>query len=104
MIFYYCYIKLFYYYTIIICLLLSFFIIELLLYYYHTYIGKLKLSCDVIVVNKFPHQVIVFERTYIEKQSPDRRTAQKSSHHMIVFSLPISCWLLVFSATDYYYY
>ena len=24
-------------------------------------LGKLKLSCDVIVVNNFPHQVIVFE-------------------------------------------
>ena len=30
--------------------------------YIYIYIfGKIKLSCDVIVVNNFPHQVIVFE-------------------------------------------
>ena len=40
------------------------------------YIGKLKLSYDVIVVNLFSHQAIVFERTYINKQSPDWTTAR----------------------------
>ena len=43
-------------------------------------IGKLKLSCDVIVVSHFSHQVIVFERTHIKQQSPDRRTVK---HHHI---------------------
>ena len=29
--------------------------------------GKVKLSCDVIVVNHISHQVIVFERMHIKK-------------------------------------
>ena len=47
---------------------------------HNTLIGKLNLSCDVIVVNNLSHQVIVSERTYIKKQSPDWTTAR--NHHI----------------------
>ena len=33
------------------------------------------ISCDVIAVDHFSHQVIVFERTHIKQQSPDWKTA-----------------------------
>ena len=31
-----------------------------------SYFGKSNLSCDVIVVNHLPHQVIVFERAHLK--------------------------------------
>ena len=43
-------------------------------------VGKLNLSCDVIVVIHFSPQVIVFEWTHIKQQSPDWKTAQ--NHHI----------------------
>ena len=40
------------------------------------HIGKLNMLSDVIVVNHFSHQVIVFERAHTNKESPDWKTAQ----------------------------
>ena len=42
-------------------------------------VGKLNLSCDVIVISHSSHQVVAFERAYIKQQSPDW-TADKSHH------------------------
>ena len=38
--------------------------------------GKLDLSCGVIVVNHFSHQVIVFDWAHIKQQTPDWETTQ----------------------------
>ena len=43
--------------------------------------GKFNLSCDAIVASHFSHQVIVFERAHINKQSPDWKTAQNITSH-----------------------
>ena len=45
---------------------------------------KMNLSCDVIVVSHISHRVIVFERAHVNKRSPDWKTAQETSHRMIV--------------------
>ena len=47
---------------------------------YKSHIGHLKLSCDVIFVNHYSHQVIVFEWAHVNKQPPDWTTAQ--NHHI----------------------
>ena len=55
----------------------------------NTWIGKLNLSCDVIVVNHFSLQVIVFEWVHIKQTITWLENCQQSSHHMIVVSLPL---------------
>ena len=44
-------------------------------------IGKLNLSCDVIVVNHLSHQVIVFEWARVKQQSPDWKTVKIITSH-----------------------
>ena len=56
--------------------------------YMYMVIGKLNLLCDVIVVNHFSHQVIVFEWEHMKQTITWLENSQQSSHHMIVFSFP----------------
>ena len=53
-------------------------------------VGKLNLSCDVIVVNHFSPQVIVFEWAHIKQQSPDWTTVK---HHHTTWSIQLTNYI-----------